>query len=218
MNITACLFDLDGVLVDTAKYHYWAWRRLAHELGFDFLEADNERLKGVSRMASLEILLEVGGIANVGAQEKWVMAEKKNGWYLDYISQMTPKEVLPGVLTFVHELKAAGIKLAVGSVSRNAGTILQRVQMASLFEVVIDGNKIARAKPDPEVFLLGARELGVLPSECLVFEDAAAGIEAAINAGMKSVGIGDPVILHRATTVISGFQHTTWKQITQLIS
>ena len=211
--LTACLFDLDGVLVDTAKYHYLAWKRLAEELGFYFSETHNERLKGVSRMASLEILLEVGGITNVSAKDKLAMADRKNAWYVEYISKMTPEEILPGVLDFLHELKAAGIKTALGSVSKNVGTILQRVNIGSFFDVVIDGNKINNAKPDPEVFLLGARALGVQPSECIVFEDAAAGIEAAIRAGMKAVGVGDPAILHRAAVVIAGFQNLTWNKL-----
>ena len=211
--ITACIFDLDGVLVDTAKYHYLAWKRLAGELGFFFSEADNERLKGVSRMASLDILLEVGGITHIDDKEKQAMADKKNGWYVEYISRMTPDEVLPGVLDFLEEVKGAGIKSAIGSASKNAGLILQRVGMESLFDAVIDGYKISSAKPDPEVFLLGAQALGVPPSQCVVFEDAVAGIEAAIRAGMKSVGVGNPDILHRADMNISGFQHITWREI-----
>ena len=215
---SACLFDLDGVLVDTAKYHYWAWRRLAEELGFYFSEADNERLKGVSRMASLTILLEVGNITTVSDRDKLAMADKKNAWYVDFISKMTPKEVLPGVLDFLQQLKTAGIKIALGSASKNAGMILQRVNITSFFDAVIDGNKLSNAKPDPEVFLSGARELGVYPSECIVFEDAAAGIEAAIRAGMKSVGVGNPSILHRATMVIPDFQNITWNELLYLMN
>jgi beta-phosphoglucomutase len=146
------------------------------------------------------------------------MADKKNGWYVDYISKMTPKEILPGALTFLHELKATGIKIALGSASKNAGMILERVQMASLFDAVIDGNKITHAKPDPEVFLLGAQEINVSPSQCVVFEDAAAGIDAAINAGMKCVGVGSPVILHRAQIIISGFQCFKWIYIAQTLN
>ena len=214
----ACIFDLDGVLVDTAKYHYLAWKRLAKELGFDFCEADNERLKGVSRMASLEILLEVGGIWGVDAQQKLLMANKKNDWYVAYISQMTSGEVLPGVLDFLHELKAAGVKMAIGSASKNAGTIVERVGIAPLFDAVIDGDKISQAKPHPQVFLLGAQELCVAAAECVVFEDAAAGIEAAINAGMKSVGVGNSNILHRATLVIPNFINVTWPQLQSALS
>ena len=210
---SACIFDLDGVLVDTAKYHYLAWKRLAEELGFYFSEADNERLKGVSRMASLDILLEVGGITKLSAQDKLAMADRKNSWYVEYISKMTPEEVLPGALDFLQQVKAAGVKIALGSASKNAGMILQRTNIAPFFDVVIDGSKVSNAKPDPEIFLLGARELGVPPSECIVFEDAAAGIEAAIRAGMKCVGVGKPAILHRATIVIPGFDGITWNKL-----
>ncbi|MDR2585063.1 MAG: beta-phosphoglucomutase [Prevotellaceae bacterium] len=214
----ACLFDLDGVLVDTAKYHYLAWKLLAKELGFHFSEEDNERLKGVSRMASLEILLEVGGIDHLGEKEKVALANKKNGWYVESILKMTPDEVLPGVIEFLLEVKGAGVKMAIGSASKNTSTILERVGIGHFFDTVIDGNRVSQAKPDPEVFLTGAKELGVLPNKCLVFEDAAAGIEAAVNAGMKSVGIGNPSILNRATIVISGFQGFTWNKIQSLIS
>ncbi len=211
--IKACLFDLDGVLVDTAKYHYLAWKRLAEELGFYFSVHDNERLKGISRMASLDILLEVGNVADKSAKEKLEMADKKNGWYLDYITKMTPEEILPGVQDFLHDLKSRGVKIALGSASKNAGIILDRVGIAPLFDVVVDGNKVANAKPDPEVFLLGARGLDIPPSGCVVFEDAAAGIEAAIRAGMRSVGVGSPDILQRATVVIPGFDGVQWPDL-----
>ena len=217
MPISACLFDLDGVIVDTAKYHYLAWKELAKELGFHFTEADNERLKGVSRMASLDILLEVGSITHVSDSEKYVMASKKNDRYVSYISKMTPQEILPGVLDFLHDVQSSGVKIALGSASKNTGLILERVKLRKWFDVVIDGNRVTRAKPDPEVFLLGAWELGVMPLQCVVFEDAAAGIEAAIRAGMKCVGVGNPAILHCAHTIIPGFQHITWEQISKSI-
>ena len=211
--ISACLFDLDGVLVDTAKYHYLAWKRLANQLGFFFSEADNERLKGVSRMDSLQILLEVGGLTHFSSNEKWAMANRKNGWYVEFISRMTPKEILPGALDFLHQVKEAGLKIALGSASKNSTTILQRVGITSLFDAIIDGNKITHAKPHPQVFLIGAEELHVPPSQCLVFEDAAAGIEAAIAAGIKCVGVGNPSILCRANLVIPGFQNLTWESL-----
>lgn len=202
--IKGCLFDLDGVIVDTAKYHYIAWRDLAQKLGFDFTEKDNERLKGVSRMASLEILLEVGGIKGLSDDEKQRLAAEKNENYVELISRMTPDEVLPGAADFLKQLRAAGVGVALGSASKNAMTILNRLQLTPLFDAIIDGTKVSKAKPDPEVFLKGAEALGLKPQECVVFEDAAAGIEAAIAGGMKCVGIGSPQILGKANLVVNG--------------
>lgn len=218
--IRAALFDLDGVIVDTAKYHYLAWRRLAAELGFGFAEADNERLKGVSRMRSLDILLEVGALdGRFSAAEKEVLAAKKNGWYVEYISQMTPDEILPGVLSFLAEVRGDGVRTALGSASRNTGIILSRLGIGELFDAVVDGTMVTRTKPDPEVFLKCAALLDVRATECVVFEDAAAGIEAAVAAGMHSVGVGSPEILKEADTVIPGFSGVTWREIeNQLIN
>lgn len=206
--IEACLFDLDGVVVDTAKYHFIAWKALAEELGFEFTLEDNERLKGVSRMQSLEILLEIGNL-RVSDREKLAMAEKKNALYVSYIEKMTPEETLPGVEKFLQELRAAGIRIALGSASKNAPMILERIQLSGMFDAIVDGNSIAEDKPNPEVFLKGAEKLGVLPENCVVFEDAIAGIEAAQNANMYSVGIGDPETLGFADMVIPGFDGFT---------
>jgi beta-phosphoglucomutase len=211
-KISACIFDLDGVVVDTAKYHYLAWKRLANELGFDFTPHDNERLKGVSRMDSLNILLEIGGLS-FSNEEKLAFAEKKNHWYTQYIDTMTPDEVLPGVIDFFKLLKANHIKMALGSASKNAGYILEKTQLTSWFDVVIDGTKTSKAKPDPEVFLLGAKGLNKLPHECVVFEDAEAGVEAALNAGMRCVGIGAPEVLGKATFVIPGLYDMTLEKM-----
>jgi beta-phosphoglucomutase len=211
-NIKACLFDLDGVIVDTAKYHYLAWKRLANELGFEFTEEDNERLKGVSRMESLEVLLDIGGIS-FDKEIKEALAAKKNTWYVEYISKMDSSEILPGVLDFLKELKKKEIKISLGSVSKNAMTILANVGLVEYFDAIIDGTKITHAKPDPEVFLKGAEELGIEPKHCAVFEDAQAGIEAAINAGMYSIGVGSPEILGRANFVISNFQEMTVEKL-----
>jgi beta-phosphoglucomutase len=204
-NIKACIFDLDGVVVDTAKYHFLAWRRLANELGFEFTEEDNERLKGVSRMDSLDILLEIGK-KNFDAATKEELAAKKNAWYVEYITKMDESEILPGVKDFMKLLKKENIKISLGSVSKNAMTILNGIHLTEYFDAIIDGNKVKRAKPDPEVFLNAALELNVSPTECVVFEDATAGIEGAINAHMVSVGIGSPKILNKANKVIPGFQ------------
>jgi len=207
-KVSACIFDLDGVIVDTAKYHYLAWKRLAEELGFDFLIEHNERLKGVSRMTSLDILLEVGGLTFPQA-EKEEMAARKNAWYLEYIVKMTPEEILPGVIDFLTLLRKSGIKISLGSASKNAMLILERVQLQSYFDAVIDGNKALKAKPDPQVFLLAAQELKQDPTSCVVFEDAAAGVEAAKAAGMRCVGIGSPDVLGLADKVVPGFVNAT---------
>jgi beta-phosphoglucomutase len=162
MCIKACIFDLDGVIVDTAKCHFLAWKRLADMLKIRFTEEDNERLKGVSRMASLEIILEIGNQKlNESLKEKY--STLKNTWYIDYISRMTPAEILPGSLEFIGELKNAGIKVAVGSASKNTPMILSRVGIDKLFDAVADGNIVRNAKPDPEVFITAAKMLGELP-------------------------------------------------------
>jgi len=216
-EIKACIFDLDGVIVDTAKYHYMAWKRLAGEMGFHFSIEQNEKLKGVSRLESLEILLKVGGI-KLSEAEKREAAQKKNAWYVDYISSMNPEEILPGVTSFFDDLRKNKIKIALGSASKNAGFILQRLKLNDCFDTVVDGNKISRAKPDPEIFLISAKELKTDPRECIVFEDAQAGIEAANNAGMISVGVGDPEILEQADLVISGFSNLNWKMLYQWLN
>ncbi len=220
--ICAAIFDLDGVIVDTAKYHYQAWRRLAAELGFEFTEADNERLKGVSRMQSLDILLEVGGFGGraFAAGRKEEMAARKNEWYVEYISRMTPDEILPGVISFLEQVRAAGVRTALGSASRNTGIILDRLKIRDLFDAVVDGTMVTRTKPDPEVFLKCASLLGgdLFPTQCVVFEDAAAGIEAARAGGMYSVGIGNPDILREADFVIPGFAGISWREIEKRLS
>lgn len=204
MTAQAAIFDLDGVIVDTAKYHYLAWKRLAAELGFDFSPADNERLKGVSRMQSLEIVLSIGGITASEAQKtEW--AEQKNHWYVEYINQLTPEAVLPGVAPFITDLRQRGFRIALASASQNALPILKNLELLSLFDAVVDGTQAVRAKPDPEIFLTAARKLGISPSKCIVFEDAVAGVAAAKRAGMRVVGIGSRAVLKGADLVVSGF-------------
>lgn len=210
MVLQACLFDLDGVIVDTARYHFIAWRQIAKELGFDFTEADNEKLKGVSRMRSLEILLETGGVS-LNDEAKTALAQKKNALYLQYVLKMRPDEVLPGAKAFLTDCRNHKLGVGLGSASKNAKTILNLLQLTDLFDVIVDGTKVIRAKPDPEVFLTGARELGVLPQHCVVFEDATAGIEAAVAANMFSVGIGDPLVLGNADFVIAGLKDLSVK-------
>lgn len=210
--LSACLFDLDGVIVDTAKYHFIAWRQIAHDLGFVFTEKDNERLKGVSRTRSLEILLEIGGLA-LPTAEKVRIAEQKNTLYLSYVMQMTPAEILPGADAFLTACRGAGYKTALATASRNAAVIIDLLKIAPLFDVVVDGNKVTHTKPDPEVFLNCAKELGLPPESCVVFEDAEAGIEAARSANMLAVGIGDPVILEKADLVVPGLSKLTLVQL-----
>lgn len=213
--IKACLFDLDGVLVDTAKYHYLAWKRLADEFGFEFTEEHNERLKGVSRMASLDILLEIGGL-QLEESEKIQLAERKNSWYFEYISKMDPSEILPGALSLLQECRDEGIRIALGSASKNAMTILQNTNLTSYFDAIIDGTVTTSAKPDPEVFLLGAKELGIPEAECVVFEDAEAGIEAAIRAGMRTVGIGSAATLGKANLVIPSLRDMSVQRLSYI--
>jgi len=206
MIIKACLFDLDGVLVDTARFHFLVWKQLADKLDFDFTETDNERLKGVSRMDSLEILLEIGNISAT-EEEKLNFAEEKNRIYLDFIRQMTPNDVLPGSREFLNELKSHGVFTGLGSASKNARLILEKTNLLSLFDAVVDGNLIRHAKPNPEVFALGAQMLRVESTECVVFEDAVAGIQAAHNAGMKCIGIGSAEILIEADLIFPGLMN-----------
>jgi beta-phosphoglucomutase len=203
-EMRAAIFDLDGVIVDTAKYHYLAWKRLANEHGFDFTEIDNERLKGVSRIRSLEILLEIGGLI-LDEAVKTKMASQKNEWYVAYIRQMNASEILPGAVEYLKGIRVKGIKTALGSASKNAPLILERLGIISLFDAIVDGNKVTKAKPDPEVFLCAAHELGVRAVNCVVFEDAEAGIQAAISAGMGAIGIGKPANLKDAEIVVPGF-------------
>lgn len=190
-TIKGALFDLDGVLVDTAKYHYLAWKRLAAKLGFDFTERDNERLKGVSRMRSLEILLEVGHLSFTG-HEKEKMAEEKNRWYVESLGTIDESAILPGAREYLAFLRARGTLVALGSASKNASLILARLRLTDYFDAVIDGTCVSAAKPDPEVFLKGAESLCLAPEECMVFEDSLAGIQAAKAGGMYAVGVGLP--------------------------
>ncbi|MCA1764465.1 MAG: beta-phosphoglucomutase [Cryomorphaceae bacterium] len=205
-NIKSCLFDLDGVIVDTAKYHYKAWKRLCNELGFDLTIDENENLKGISRAESLDILLKKGNV-RLSDEKREMYMERKNNWYLEYVEQMSPGEALPGSLDFLKACKDAGYKVALGSSSKNALRILEKIDVLHLFDAVIDGTKVSKGKPDPQTFTLGAEATKAHPSECVVFEDSIAGIEAGIAGGMYTVGVGDPETLERANLVISGFEN-----------
>jgi len=204
-QIHAAIFDLDGVIVDTAKYHYLAWKRLANELGFDFFEEDNERLKGVSRMRSLDILLEVGRLTGkFNETQLHEMAARKNVWYVEAISKMKDDEILPGAIVCLEKFRSLGVKTALGSASSNADLILRGLDLLPLFDAIVDGTVAKKAKPDPDVFLQGAALLGVNAQNCVVFEDAQAGIEAAKSAGMLAVAVGKPETLYGYDMIVAG--------------
>lgn len=205
-DIKGLLFDLDGVIVDTAKFHFLAWRKMANELGFDFTEEQNEELKGISRMQSILLILEWGNKTLSDEQISEYMT-LKNDWYLEYINKMTPKDVLPGADDFLSECKQLGFKIALGSASKNALTILDHLSLTHLFDAIIDGNVVTESKPHPQVFLKGANSLSLAPEQCLVFEDAIAGIQAAHNGNMKAVGIGNAEILTEADVVYPGLNN-----------
>jgi len=200
-RMKACIFDLDGVIVDTAKYHYLAWKRLAAEMDIELSEEVNERLKGVSRMESLDIILSLKGIT-LSNDEKEKLADKKNAWFVEYINAMKPDEIFEGVKELMKELRDHKIKVGLASSSKNAKAVLTLLGIQSAFDVVIDGTMIQHTKPHPEIFLKAASTLGLAPSDCIVIEDAEAGIESAVSAGMKCVGIGSPKQLHKANLVV----------------
>jgi len=204
MNKKAFIFDLDGVIVDTAKYHYLAWKKLANDLGFQFTKEQNEMFKGVSRKRCLEILLDIGNVQATQDQfDKWMV--EKNIDYLKYIDKMDESEILTDVIRILDFLKTNKQPIALGSASKNAKPILDKVGLLSYFNAIVDGNNVTRAKPNPEVFLIAAKQLGVNADNCLVFEDAVAGIQAANNANMTSIGIGNKQVLHEAKHVFNDF-------------
>lgn len=204
-RINGCIFDLDGVIVDTAKFHYMAWKRLADYLHIPFNKEDNEKLKGVSRKASLDIILSKGKLV-LSDKDKDSLCTIKNNWYLEYISKLTSKDILPGVDEFLTLLKKNNIGIGLGSASKNALLILKNLNIVDYFDSIVDGNMVTKAKPDPEVFLKASELLKILPYECAVFEDSLAGIEAAKSAKMKAIGVGSPEILKAADAVIQDFK------------
>lgn len=215
MSIRACIFDLDGVIVDTAIYHYKAWRRLANSLGFDFTEAQNEELKGISRVESLKIILNWGSLHKTTGEME-ALATQKNNWYVELIKNMTPAEILLGAKEFLDEVQANHYRIALGSASKNSGTILNQIGLSNYFEVIIDGNKVTTSKPDPTVFLAAANALNVKPEECVVFEDAVAGVKAAKAGRMKVVGIGSAEVLKGADLVVNGLNEMTIEKLKAL--
>lgn len=202
------IFDLDGVIVNTAKYHFLAWKNLADRLGINFTQADNARLKGVSRVRSLEIILEIGD-KTLGRTEFDDSLNDKNEDYLSYIKKMDASEILPGVLKTLGYLRNRERKLAIGSSSKNAKTVVGQLDIMAYFNTIVDGHDLSKSKPDPQVFLLAAKRTTAKPGDCVVFEDAEAGVQAANAGGMCSIGIGDKTTLSEADYVFSGFDEIT---------
>lgn len=217
MNQKCFIFDLDGVIVDTAKYHYLAWQKIAHQLGIEFTPEHNEELKGVSRVRSLDLILALGNMeASQEDKNKWLV--QKNEDYLSYLVNMNESEILPGVLTVLIYLKENNQKIVLGSASKNAKPILEKAKIIDYFDAIVDGNDVSNAKPDPEVFIQGAKKVNFSNEQCIVFEDSVAGIQAANIAGMTSVGIGEETILHEAQYVFPDFTHIDLNFIQNLIN
>lgn len=210
--IQAVIFDLDGVIVSTDELHFRAWKSLADTEGIPFSREDNERLRGVSRMESLDILLEKATRA-YSDDEKAAMAFQKNEIYRESLKDLTPDDILPGVLDVLRGLRERGIKTAIGSSSKNAGPILAAIGLEKAFDAVVDGTHISRSKPDPEVFVLAGRQVGVPPENCLVVEDAAAGVDAGIAAGMPVLAVGSAVAHPDATLRAADLASTSLDEI-----
>lgn len=203
MNFKAVIFDLDGVITDTAHYHYLAWKQLAEGLGVPFDHAFNEQLKGIDRMGSLDLILGAAA-GNYSDAQKRELADVKNRHYQELIATMSAVDLLPGALDALHTVRAAGLGIGLASVSRNAFTVLDRLGIRDCFDVVVDAALIANSKPDPEIFLTAAAQLGVAPQDCLGVEDAVAGVAAIKSAGMTALGIGSAQVLTQADRVIPG--------------
>lgn len=217
MNTKGFIFDLDGVIVDTAKYHFLAWQKLAKSIGVDFTETQNEQLKGVSRVKSLEKILNWGQ-KTISKDEFESLMASKNDDYLGYINDMNETEILPDVPKILNYLIENKQGIALGSASKNAGPILEKVNLLSKFDTIVDGNSVTKGKPDPEVFLTGAKLLKIEAKDCIVFEDAVAGVKAANAANMISIGIGDKETLHEADYVFSDFTEISIEFIQELIN
>lgn len=217
MTKKAFIFDLDGVIVDTAKYHYLAWKKIASELGIEFTHEHNELLKGVSRVRSLDIILGLGEVEATQAQkDQWLI--QKNEDYLSYLVDMDQSEILPGVMTVLKFLKANHQPIALGSASKNARPILEKTGILSYFDAIVDGNDVSNAKPDPEVFLQAAQKLGISNENSIVFEDSVAGIQAANIASMTSIGIGEASILNEAKFNFQDFTYIDEAFLNSLIN
>lgn len=211
------IFDLDGVIVDTAKFHFLAWKRLANDLGFDFTEQQNEQLKGISREASLEKILNWGNM-HLSDEEFKKQMKRKNENYLSSVAEMNENEILPGVQQVIDYLLENQIPIALGSASKNARPILKKLKLLEKFDAIVDGNDVSKAKPDPEVFLIAAEKLNIKPENSFVFEDSVAGIQAANNAKMTSIGIGEESNLGEANFVFTNFTHINLQFIKSLLT
>lgn len=216
--LKAVLFDLDGVITDSAKYHYMAWKKLADELEIPFDERYNEQLKGVSRMESLELVLRNGNQQDAYTQqEKRDLAEKKNLYYKELIRRITPADILPGIKELLISLKDKNIKTCVCSVSKNAYTIIDNLELRGYFDHIIDAARIKNAKPDSDIFAAGAYVLGVSPDECVGIEDAKAGIRAIQKAGILAVGVGTPEQMAGADLILNGTEELTREKLEKLV-
>ena len=213
MKYKGIIFDLDGVICFTDHYHYLAWKALADSIGVPFDESKNDRLRGVSRMASLEIVLEEYHGPALSQEDKVAMATKKNELYRSYLQTMTPADLSPEVKETLEGLRARGIKLAIGSSSKNAPLILERIGLGGFFDAVSDGNNIQRSKPDPQVFTMAAEMLGLNPKDCMVVEDADAGVEAALNGGMRVLGVGSASANPKATFTAASLADADFDEI-----
>ena len=217
MNKKGFIFDLDGVIVDTAKYHFLAWQNLAKSIDIDFTHEQNEQLKGVSRVKSLEKILEWGN-KTISEELFTSLMGKKNEEYLSFISKMTDEEILPDVPRVLDYLIEKAQPISLGSASKNARPILEKVNLLSKFDAIVDGNDVSKAKPDPEVFLIAAKHLNMKPEDCIVFEDSVAGVQAANTANMISIGIGEKDVLHEADYIFSDFTEIENSFIEELIN
>jgi beta-phosphoglucomutase len=216
-NHKAFIFDLDGVIVDTAKFHFLAWRKLANDLGFDFTEEQNEQLKGVSRVESLKKILLWGNMELTEDEFNRQMA-LKNDNYLSYVEKMDENEILPGVPKVLDYLIKNNVPFALGSASKNARTILKKIDLYDKFDAIVDGTDVKMAKPDPEVFLIAAEKLNTHPNNCVVFEDSVAGVQAANIGEMTSVGIGEKNVLAEADYIFTDFTEIDLDFIEKLLN
>tara|TARA_B100001094_G_C17950101_1_gene680089 strand:+ start:56 stop:727 length:672 start_codon:yes stop_codon:yes gene_type:complete len=214
-KIQGVIFDLDGVIVDTAKFHFNSWKTIASEWNYELKYNDNEKLKGVSRMDSV---VKIAGWAeiNLSSEELEHAANRKNEIYTELCSKLTPEHILPGIMSLINQLKANNICIALGSASKNARLVLKKIGLLTLFDVIVDGNDVSKSKPNPEVFIKAAKQMNLLPKNCVVVEDAPAGIIAALSANMKVIGIGKSNELHTANLVIENSKNLSIDLLNQI--